>query len=271
MEIISSKKVGKFVILEKLDGGVGRIILNQPEKRNKLDVQTNEDIAAALDIVRDDDDIIVVITTGAGDVSWSSGRDQKYILGRYEEEEVRPTTRNIYEEIREFPKVTIAAVNGYCLGGALSVYLSHDLGIASEEKAFFGLPEVFRGFVPRTPVATVFWNIAPKWAFDLLLTGENINARTAQMAGLVSRVVPYSQLQEAAYNWAKSIARWDPICLRLCKRAAYECMDQLTFKQSLAVNWYVGAEEETVGAKFQGLRDYVEGKGIKANKNINLA
>jgi enoyl-CoA hydratase/carnithine racemase len=257
----------KNIILEKLDGGVARVIINRPEKRNILDVDTVFEFATAFEEIRKDNSIAVVITTGAGDTAWSAGRDTRYLLGAFENPEEAPRLPDIFEIVRNFPKVTMAAVNGYCLGGALSLYISHDLGIASEEKAFFGLPEIIRGFVPKSVVATVFRSMHPKWGFDMLLTGRNFDAKTAKMAGLISRIAPHEQLQEAAYDWAKEIAQWDKVTLQYCKRAAYECMDQLTYDQALAVNSYVWAEEGKVNPKSrQGLRDFIAGKGIKADK-----
>ncbi len=257
----------KYIILEKRDG-VARIVLNRPERRNALGHELLAELAQCLEEVRSDDSIGAVITTGIGDVAYSAGRDTRDLMYLYEHREATDALPmpNVYEMIRTFPKVTIAAVNGYCLGAAIAFITCHDIAIASEENAHFGLPEVFRGFLPRSPVGALFRAVPTKWAFDLLLSGANWDARTAQMAGLVSRVAPHSQLQEKAFELARIIAGWDRTTLQYCKKAAHAVMDQLTYQQSMEVSAYLYEEHDKVNPRsHRGLKDFVEGKGIKAN------
>ncbi len=257
----------KYTVLERQDG-VARITLNRPDRRNALGHELLAEFAQCLEEVRNDDSVGAVITTGSGDVAYSAGRDTRDLMYLYEHREMTDALPmpNVYEMVRTFPKVTIAAVNGYCLGAAIALLTCHDIAIASEEKAHFGLPEVFRGFLPRSPVGSLFRAIPTKWAFDLLLTGANWDARTAQIAGLVSRVVPHAELQDKALELAKSIAGWDRTTLRYCKKAAHEVMDQLTYQQSTDVSAYIYEEHDKVNPRsHRGLKDFIEGKGIKAN------
>jgi enoyl-CoA hydratase/carnithine racemase len=99
--------------------------------------------------------------------------------------------------------------------------LPHDLAIASD-KAQFGLPEIKRGFLPYPILATIFRTLIPtKLAFELILTGQNWDAKKSREAGLINRVVPHDQLQEAAWQWGEEIGKFDQTTLKYCKMAAH--------------------------------------------------
>lgn len=253
------------VILEK-KGSVANITINRPEKRNALSKEVLEIIFSMLEAIRKDQTIKVVTTTGAGDIAYSAGMSLEELKQRHE----RPGSVEIpdlFNTIRAYPKVTIAVVNGFALGAGLTLVNCHDLAIASEEKAKFGLPEIMRGFVPKAAPVPLFRATHTKWAFEMLLTGKNWDANRAYHAGLVNRVVPHAQLHKEAENWAKEIAQWDPMTLTYCKRAAYSSMDAPTYRQALEVVALWQGEEARLNPKTsQGLRDFIEGKGIKADK-----
>jgi enoyl-CoA hydratase/carnithine racemase len=129
----------KFTLLEKR-GRVAKIIFNRPEKKNALNRGALQEIASVLDELRSDDQISVVLTTGAGDEAYCAGRDlTEFPRDRLEAEERdtrNPTSAYVVGEmIRNYPKVVIAVVNGYCLGAGITLLLPHDLAIASEEKS----------------------------------------------------------------------------------------------------------------------------------------
>ncbi|MBI2918960.1 MAG: enoyl-CoA hydratase/isomerase family protein [Chloroflexi bacterium] len=255
------------------NGPVATVTLNDPESRNMLSPDMISDLMGAFQKIREDDDIKVVVTTGAGDAAWSAGQSGHALVAGYERraEKGRQGSRMmpLNEMVRNFPKVTIAAVNGYCLGAAITLLISHDLAIASEERARFGLPEVFRGFVPRTPVASIFWAVPRKWAFDMILTGDNWDARTAQMAGLITRVVPHAQLRDAAQQWANEIARWDAVTLEYCKRAAHASLDQPTYLQAIEVAGLLTNEHSVVNPRsHEGMRAFLAKTGLKATQMI---
>jgi len=100
-----------------------------------------------------------------------------------------------------------------------------------------------------------------------LLTGRNWDARKAEVAGLVSRVVSHSELQEAAFEWAKDIAQWDPITLKYCKKAAHATMDQLTYCQALEVSSAIHLEHNMMNPRsHEGLMRFIQKVGVKADK-----
>ncbi|MFQ5851868.1 MAG: enoyl-CoA hydratase/isomerase family protein [Candidatus Binatia bacterium] len=218
-------------------GAVAKITINRPEKRNAISGEVIKGIMSALEQIEADADIKVVTTTGAGNIAWSAGYDVDYLSGLLHGDPSRPDESGLElnNMIRNLSKVTLAVVNGYCLGGAVTVLLSHDLAIASE-KALIGLPEIFRGFPPRYVVGALFRAIPPKPAMEMLLTGRNFAARECQQIGLINRVVPEHKLEEAAQSWAGEIARYDGATLKYCKKAAYESMDQPTYLQAIQTN-----------------------------------
>ena len=200
-------------------GAVAEIVFNRPEKKNALSRDAIREIISTFEELQYDASVAVVLTTGAGDESYCAGRDLTEFprdptsRERYDRRAL-PRAYHVAEVIRNYPKVTIAVVNGYCLGAGITLLLPHDLAIASQEKALFGLPEVMRGFLPYPIVATIFRaNIPTKLAFELILTGKNWNAEKAMEAGLINRVVPHQQLAEEAWKWGEEIARWDKLTL----------------------------------------------------------
>ncbi|MBI4334883.1 MAG: enoyl-CoA hydratase/isomerase family protein [Chloroflexi bacterium] len=255
---------GPAVILEKKDG-IAHITLNRPERRNALSKEVRDGLTSVLDGLRNDDSIRVVTTTGAGDVAYCAGMDVRELKERHEHPESGGEEQHLSLFVRQFPKVTIAIVNGYALGAGLSLMNCHDLAIASEN-AKFGLPEIMRSFVPRGAVVPLFRQTHMKWAFEILLSGKNFDAQRAYQAGLINRVVPHARLQEAAQEWAKEIARWDPLTLMYCKKAAYSSVDASTYLQALElVSLWQGEEARKNPRSSEGLRDFIAGKGVKAN------
>jgi enoyl-CoA hydratase/carnithine racemase len=150
---------GKFTILETRDT-VAKITINRAEKRNALSRDVIRELLAIFEELRNDDTIAVVLTTGAGDVAYCAGRDLSEFpteggKNRGKDRRAEPRAYHVAEVIRTFPKVTVAVVNGFCLGAGITLLLPHDLAIASD-RAQFGLPEIMRGFLPYPIIATMF-------------------------------------------------------------------------------------------------------------------
>lgn len=224
------------VLLEK-KGAVARITINRPEKRNAISGGVIHGMISALKQVEKDDGIKVVTTTGAGNVAWSAGYDMDYLSGLLHGDPSKPDDSGLElnDMIRTSSKITIAVVNGFCLGGAVTLLLSHDLAIVSD-KAQIGLPEIFRGFPPRYVVGALVRTIAVKPAMEMLITGRNLSAAEARQIGLVNRVVPDGELEAAAERWAEEIAQYDGITLDYTKKSVYRCMDQATYDQAMQTN-----------------------------------
>jgi enoyl-CoA hydratase/carnithine racemase len=261
-----------FTLLEKR-GRVAKIIFNRPEKKNALSRGALTEIAAVLDELRADDQISVVLTTGAGDEAYCAGRDLK----EFPRDRLEPDDRDtrfptsayvVGEMIRSYPKIVVAVINGYCLGAGITLLLPHDLAIASEEKAKFGLPEVMRGFLPYPIAATIFKSLIPtKFALEMILTGKNWDAKKALEVGLINRIVPHAQLQEAAWEWAEEIARWDRLTLQYCKKAANASMETPSIPLAAELVWHISREHRMMNPEaYEGMRAFLDRKELKATE-----
>jgi enoyl-CoA hydratase/carnithine racemase len=249
-------------ILVEKRGAVAKITINRPEKRNALDRQTIREMLAVFDEVKNDENIAVVLTTGAGEIAYCAGRDLSEFpteggKNRGRDRRSEPRAYHLAEVIRTFPKVTIAVVNGYCLGGGITLLLPHDLAIASD-KAQFGLPEIVRGFLPYPIVATIFRALIPtKLAFELILTGQNWGANRALEAGLINRVVPHDELQETAWRWGAEIGKFDKTTLKYCKMAAHASMEAASVPAAAEIAWLMQEEHALVNPRaYAGTREF---------------
>lgn len=254
-------KEGQFTLLEK-QGAVAKITINRPDKRNALSRETIRELLALFEELRNDDDVAVVLTTGAGDVAYCAGRDLSEFpteggKNRGTDRRNEPRAYQVAEVIRNFPKVTIAVVNGFCLGAGITLLLPHDLAVASD-RAKFGLPEIKRGFLPYPIIATMFKALIPtKLAFELILTGENWDAKKSMDAGLINRVVPHDQLYDAAWKWAEEIAQFDKTTLRYCKMAAHASMEAGSVPLAAEIAWLMQEEHALVNPRaYAGTKEF---------------
>jgi enoyl-CoA hydratase/carnithine racemase len=251
----------KHILVERREA-VAKIIINRPEKRNALSRDAIRQVLAAFEELRNDDSIAVVLTTGAGDVAYCAGRDLSEFpteggANRGANRRSEPRAYHVAEVIRTFPKVTIAVVNGYCLGAGITLLLPHDLAIASD-RAQFGLPEIMRGFLPYPIVATIFRSLIPtKLAFELILTGKNWDAKKSMEAGLINRVVQHDELQEAAWRWGEEIGKFDKTTLKYCKMAAHASMEASSVPAAAEIAWLMQEEHSLVNPRaYAGTREF---------------
>lgn len=197
------------LILERLEGaGVARITHNRPEKRNALNGPLVEAYFESLELVRDDREIKAVITRGSGK-AYSSGLDLHFLreINASVRDWDRPTpTVQLAEALRAFPRVMIAQVHGYCLGGALGIMNCHDLVFAADD-AELGMPEILRGSFGQLVTSTlVHGGIPIKKVAYLQFVGRNVSGAEADAMGIVSQVLPAAELEETTTNIAAEIA-----------------------------------------------------------------
>ena len=246
-------KEGRFTVLETR-GAVAKITINRPEKRNALSRDAIREMLALFDELRGNDEIAVVLTTGAGEVAYCAGRDLSEFpteggQNRGTDRRSQPRAYHVAEMIRTYPKVTIAVVNGFCLGGGITLLLPHDLAIASD-RAQFGLPEIKRGFLPYPIIATMFKTLIPtKLAFELILTGENWDSKKAMDAGLINRVVAHERLQDEAWKWGEEIGKFDKVTLKYCKMAAHSSMEAASVPMAAEIAWLMQEEHALVNPR----------------------
>ncbi len=202
------------------DSGVATITLNRPEKRNAISFALIDDLLGALKEV-EASAAIVLILTGAGK-SFSSGMDLenlKALLGRTSEQNLQDsgTMVRLFRSLYEFPKVTIAAVNGAAIAGGTGLALLCDFTLAVPE-AKFGYTEVRIGFVPAIVSTFLLRQAGEKHARDLLLTGRIIGAEEAERMGLINEIVAPEKLMTRARELASLLMENSPSSLRATKQ-----------------------------------------------------
>jgi len=231
------------LILERLeDDGVARIILNRPEKRNCLNEALVEAFFESLEIIRADRDLKVVITKGAGKV-FSSGLDLNFLRSVSDGPLLdwdRPTpTIQLAEAVRNFPRIMIAQIHGYCLGGAFGIVNCHDL-VFSADDCQLGMPEILRGSFGQLVTSTLMKGGLPlkKLAY-LQIVGRNISGIEADQLGIVSMVSPAAGLEDMTTEIACEIASRHLVPLEHAKITVQLGRD-LTMSQALQVDQLVG-------------------------------
>src|ERR1700746_894592 len=202
------------------DAGVATITLNRPEKRNAISFELIDDLVRALSEVAKSD-AIVLIMTGAGK-AFSSGTDLenlKGLLGRTPEQNLQDsqTMVQLFRSLYEFPKVTIAAVNGAAIAGGTGLALLCDFTLAVPD-AKFGYTEGRLGFVPAIVSTFLLRQVGEKQSRDLLLTGRIFEAEEAARMGLVSGIVPAEELMKRARQLAALLMENSPASLRATKQ-----------------------------------------------------
>src|ERR1700736_4892508 len=198
------------LILERLAGaGVARIILNRPDKRNCWNRPPCLPLIETPPIIRADKELKVVVTKGAGSV-YSSGLDLNFLRevsnGPLLDWDRPNLTIQIAEAVRVFPRIMIAQVHGYCLGGALGIMNCHDLVYAAAD-AQLGMPEILRGSFGQLVTSTLLHGGLPvKKLAHRALVGRNITGQEADALGIISQAVPAGELEKFTVGIAREIA-----------------------------------------------------------------
>jgi methylglutaconyl-CoA hydratase len=202
------------------DGGVATITLNRPEKRNAISFELIDDLLRGLDEVAKSEAIVLIVTgTGKAFCSGMDLENLKSLVGRSPEQNLQDsqTMVRLFRSLYEFPKVTIAAVNGPAIAGGTGLALLCDFTLAVPE-AKFGYTEVRIGFVPAIVSTFLLRQVGEKQARDLLLTGRLFDAEEAARLGLVSEVVTAENLMARARQLAALLMENSPASLRATKQ-----------------------------------------------------
>jgi len=184
---------------------------------------TGESLSGLTQLVRDleaDREVYALVITGDGERFFSAGADLNLFADGDKGIAVTMARRfgEAFETLAAFPAVSIAAINGYAMGGGLECALACDLRVA-EEHAVMGLPEASVGLLPcGGGTQWLAWTVGESWAKRMVLLGERIDAETGRRIGLVDEVVPRGQGLARALAMAGAVEKQSPSAVRACKR-----------------------------------------------------
>lgn len=255
----------KFEIEDK----IATLIINRPERKNAIDVETMFELADAIEQVEREKDILALILTGGGEEAFISGGDLKYFQtldDLYKGREMSIICGNLLDSIESLNVPVIAAINGYAFGGGCEFALSCDYRVASKE-ARFGFRQINMGIMTswgggKRLVRTV----GKSKALMLLLTGDIISAEEAFKLGLVDILTEKNEVFSTAKSLAQKISQNAPLSVRFIKRFLNSCVDMssrdanLLETEMFAILWGSQDHNEAVQAFFEKREPKFKGK-----------
>jgi trans-feruloyl-CoA hydratase/vanillin synthase len=278
-----AKLPGGKNVLVKIEDQIAWVTLNRPEKRNCMSPALNDEMMAVLDALEVDDRFGVLVLTGAGD-SFSAGMDLREFFRATDglpfdkQMRVRRSAANWqWRQLMNFPKPTIAMVNGWCFGGAFTPLVSCDIAIAAEE-AQFGLSEINWGIIPGGVVTrAVLGTMNVRNSMYYILTGLPFDGRKAAEMGLVNEAVPRAKLRARTVELAKlllGLLGKNPNTLRACKQAVravqglpYELSADYLAAKSAQLEFYDDEKGRSEGlTQFLDEKSYRPGLGAMRRK-----
>ena len=239
-------------------GGIGRITLARPEKKNALDLAAARELRESLREFAADSSVLVVLLSADGE-DFCAGADLSALnalLDADAETQLLDAEAlgDVFRVMREMPQVVVAAVRGRALAGGAGLATACDLVIAHED-ARFGYPEVRVGFVPAMVMAILRRLIGEKRAFELVATGRLVGAREALELGLVSRVAPAADFDVTIEKLVAELAATPAEALRLTKSLFY-ALDGTSMEDGIALAARVNVEARSTQAFREGIRRF---------------
>lgn len=238
------------------------ITINRPEKHNAISLKTLDELHEVLENCENNDLIRVVIITGEGGKSFASGSDLGEVKDRDLKKALEPLVQGVAARLEKMRKPSIAAIQGFCMGGGLEVALGCDLRIATPSSKF-ATPEGKIGIIPgggatqRLPRL-----IGRSWAMEMLLMGETIDAKKAYEIGLITRLVEPEELMKTALKMGEKIASYAPLVPQFMKAMIHSGMEG-SLTAGLALEKFAqGALCETEDKK-EGLNAFLEKRDPK--------
>lgn len=243
-------------ILRHTADGVGVVTFNNPDKRNAMSLEMWEGLGEALTALRDDDAVRVVILRGAGGKAFVSGADisqfEKVRHNAAASEEYARRSAAQRTLLADYPKPTIACIDGYCLGGGMQVAMLTDIRLASHGSQF-GIPAARLGIAyGYDGLRHLVSLVGPSWARLLMYTGMRIDATEALRIGLVERLFPDGELWGETMTIAETIAQNAPLAIKAAKITIAEVLKDESRRDMEAI--------KTIGNACMDSADFREGR-----------
>ncbi|HWB96872.1 MAG TPA: enoyl-CoA hydratase-related protein [Bryobacteraceae bacterium] len=243
-----------------VDGdGIALLTIHRPEKLNALSPEILAELETAFHQAAATGEIRALILTGAGEKAFVAGADIQHLsrLTPVEAQQYAAYGQKIFRILEQMPKPSVAAVNGYALGGGLELAMAATIRVASPN-ARLGQPEVKLGILPGYGGTQRLPRLVGRGrALDLLLTGEPIDAAEAQRIGLVNYVVPQPELLAFCQGWLKKVLANGPIAVALAMQAVDTGLDA-SLEQGLQWEAAAFGLASATGDRDEGMRAFLE-------------
>lgn len=213
-------------MLARIEGAIGWIVFNNPERHNALSRDMWQAIPRLLAALGDDETVRLIVLRGAGDKAFISGAD----ISEFETERATPEAVERYDALVEHatsslatcPRPTLAMIRGHCMGGGLAIAVCCDLRLASEDSGF-AIPAARLGVGYRASgLKTLVDLVGPAFAKEIIFTARRFSADEAQDMGLVNRVVPAEALEGLVRDYARAIGDNAPLTIEATKRIVHQ-------------------------------------------------
>ena len=214
-------------LLYAVQDGIGVVTVNRPKALNALDSRTIQELGQVIEAARGDPSLRALVVTGAGDKAFVAGADigEMSALSALEARRFADLGHRTLAALEALDVPTLAAVNGFGLGGGCELALACDLVYASD-RARFGQPEVNLGLIPGFGgTQRLARRVGPMRAMELILTGDMVDAARAREMGLALEVVPADTLMEHVLSVARKVAGKGAVCVAQAKRAVLAAPD----------------------------------------------
>ena len=246
-------------VLYRADGGVARLTINRPERRNSLSWGVIESIRAHAAEAKANRDVGVVVLTGTGDKAFCAGADLTGMAAGasyLDLHEGRGQLAELFEELWSLGKPTVARVRGFALAGGFGLALSCDFVVCSDDSQF-GTPEINVGLWPYMITVPLVRAMPPKKALELMLTGRRVGAVEAERIGFVNQVVPAERLDAAVDELTATLAAKSPAIVKLGRDSFYRVWDEEAGQALAYLHAMLTITTETEDAR-EGIRAFAE-------------
>ena len=209
-----------------IEGNIATVVIDNPTA-NTWDRESLPALKAVIEALNAEPTVYALVLTGAGEKFFSAGADlNQFASGDADvARAVGEAFGEAFETLADFRGVSIAAINGFAMGGGLEVALACDIRIA-EEQAALALPEARVGLLPCAGgTQRLSWLVGEGWAKKMILCGERVNAGTAERIGLVEEVVEQGRAKKRALELAAQVAQQSPISVTYCKELIHQARD----------------------------------------------
>lgn len=259
--------MSESLVLTDVRGHVGVLTVNRPKVHNALSSETLLALEQAFLALESNKDVHVIVITGAGEKAFIAGGDLSEMTTRHglaHYDEFAEDIHRVFRRIEESDKPTIAAVNGWALGGGTELLLCTDIRILAEN-AVMALPEITLGLFPGAGgTQRAIRQLAPCMAKELMFTGDRLSAQDAVRIGLANKVVPLAELMEHTMALAEKIAAKSPLVLKLMKRTLLDGVE-MPLRNALAHEQAMISLVFDTKDAHEGMNAFLEKRAAKFN------